>query len=207
MHASLVLEQAEIEGFARLIYELAKLDPTSPVAMERLARRLRLSVRRAPPGHPRRGSLTLLRGVPTIFYNPKFGGLTSVGFIIAHEIAEWFFQNRCDEHVETDSNRLAAALLAPYQSVREYARAVGRDAEKFAHAYTITQTCAHLRIAEVTDRPTLLVTPDNLYARGGSDGFSWGPEPRGLAIVKTLPDGLSRMRLTDARNRTALFAA
>lgn len=195
----------------RLIVQ-AGFNPERAVAVERIARNTPgiLDVVRVKHGQLGRGASGALMSRPeghTIYVGSSVPR-KDLGFVIGHELGHFELARigYRGEDVERLADRIAAALVAPRPAFLRMARALGLDHQRLAEAFLLTETCAILRIAEITDRPTLVVTPDTLYARGDQE-FAWGPDPRGLARVRPLPEGLFRVVLGDARNRVALLAA
>jgi hypothetical protein len=201
---------ADVEGEAAWLYTQAKADPLSPPSAERFTKALGIKLRKVDSrilrsGH---GATTFLDDVPTIWIRRHLSA-EHQRFVIMHEIAEVHLRriNYRDGDIEHAANAIAGALVAPRPSFREAVREHGELAfEALAHDFTVTQTCAALRLGEVIGTPLAVITPLLVRVRG--DDFVWPDEftLRRLARCQVLT-GLRKVALSDEKRRTVLLAA
>lgn len=153
----------------------------------------------------RDAELITLYGRPKIAIRPKLSR-ESLRWALLHELAEWHLQ-RIDyrgQDVELVAEALAAALAAPRGAFRDAIRQRGRMAfEQLAFDFTVTQTCAALRVGEVMGQPLVVVSPALVRARGIE--IVWPDERTLRRMVKAPPPELRAVTLTDGRGRFALL--
>lgn len=89
---------------------------------------------------------------------------------LAHELAH-VAMHRCGlpfPHDERFAAAVAVRLLVPAGAYRRALRA-GLDRAALAAAFRVRETCAALRLGEVTSEPVAIVTPTHVHARGEWD--------------------------------------
>lgn len=139
-----------------------------------------------------------------IFTSPRLAP-ARMAWGIYHELAEWWLRDERDERIEDRCDQLAAALRAPRDAFREAAGIVGDDLTELAGAFLTSESSAAMRIAEVLDRPLVLVTPTRVRVRGPEYGWPGESALRELARRRRMPDGVTKVKLGDAPGRIALF--
>jgi IrrE N-terminal-like domain len=195
----------DVEAEAAWIYRLADVEADEPPGALVLAERLRLPVIRVDDRFLRGGDAALrpIDGELWICVRRRLP-FERLHFAIAHEIAEWRLSklDYRDEDREHAANALAAALLLPRAALRV---SVLLDFAQIAEDFVVTQTCAALRVGEVTGRPLAVVSPQLVRVRGES--FEWPEERtiRGLAKARALPPEVERVELTDDARRVVLL--
>jgi IrrE N-terminal-like domain len=195
----------DVEAEAGWIYRLADVESDQPPGAVVLAERLRLPILRADDRFLRGGDAALreLDGELWICVRRRLP-FERLHFAVAHEIAEWRLSqlDYRDEDREQTANALAAALLVPRAALRV---SVLLDFAQLAEDFIVTQTCAALRVGEVTGRPMAVVSPQLVRVRG--DAWEWPDERaiRGLAKAKALPEDVERVELSDDPRRVVLL--
>lgn len=131
----------------------------------------------------------------------------AAGWLSAHELAEIVLDEigYREPDVEEVADRLAASFVAPRPALRRALRWLGVDIARLAKAFRTTQSIMALRLGEVTGRPLALVTPQRVHVRG--EAFEWGtPGALRQLLTGSLPDGLERIAVTDAKGRHIIAA-
>lgn len=197
----------DIEGIAGELLRCAGADesaPAKPVALVQalLGAGSLFSVHaRSLPGD---GSLAIVNGQPRIYIRT---GLTHERkrWAICHELAEWWLwrEGVRDSRIENVADGIAAGLLAPRRAFLAALRD-GSGSPELAQRFGTTESCAVLRLGEVTGHPLALVAPNRVRVRG--DEFVWGDEDQVRRLAKCSSPGFARSRLTDDRRRIALRA-
>lgn len=198
------MNEAELDGLAEWAYRAARLPDDSPASGLVLARNL---LRDDVPVIRARSSvaarLTKTPGGWRIYIRPGHSVVQS-RWLVAHELAEWLLEinGYRDADTETTADALAARLIAPRRAMR-HALQCGLQVGQLATAFAATQSCALLRQAEVSGRPTALITPARVYVRGSE--WVW-PSDNGVRLLVTEEPrfGLAQVRITDARRRVGL---
>ncbi len=193
------------EGNARSIYAEADADPLDPPGPHGLARMLGIILRFDCSRMIGGAQLCVVAGRDTIFVRPGAGPIIE-GARIYHEIAERHLRGSQDEHLERACDELAYHLRMPRPAFQSLLSIVGEDLAELAAPWPASQTGAALRLLEVTGTPGVVVTPGDVRARGE---WVWPPadEVRRLARAKRLPDGVTRIRITDRPGSAVLLAA
>lgn len=199
---------SQLEGEAERLYRSVGCDPSEAVSPTLLARKLlgpgRVLTARA-SALPGDAVLARVYGEPRIYVRSKLTAERS-RFAVAHELAHWALGDAADgDELERLCDALAAALIAPRRAFQSALRESGHRFAPIARWFVTTESCAALRLGEVTGRPLALVTPRLVRVRG--DEWGWPPEPeiRQLARAKRLP-GVRRAKLRDDPRRVALVA-
>lgn len=199
-----MLSLADAEGLALALYDAAGADPADPPGPVALAEsllgpecivtggRLVGDARLEPVGDG--WTIRVRRRLP-----PQ-----RAAWAVAHELAEWALRDRHDEEAERSADLLAACLLMPRPAVLEAVAVVGRDLAALAAAFVTTETAVALRLAEIDDTPTLVVSRSWAWVRGAP--FGW---PERLEDVRRLakctpPNGLEREQLRDDPRRVVI---
>jgi len=150
---------------------------------------------RALPGD---GALVRVRGRVQIYV--KSGISTErVRWVVAHELGHLALGLDSSSRANEDAcDAFAAALLLPRQAFGAALAEVGPSYAKLARWFVTTESCAALRLGEVTGVPLALITPKRIRTRGAE--FSWPAD-----LSRRVP-GLKRATLRDDRRRVALRA-
>ena len=189
------------DAHQRLIYERAGLDPDEPAMMMDLAVGLGLRVQLAAHGGLKGDAELAHDGQGWVIRRRPRLPLERAKFAVAHEIAEWFLSDIIDGGIELACNALAAALIAPRRPFQSLIRLHGEaDYEQLALPFTMTETSAALRVAELREQRLIVVTPHRVYARGDWNTDEW--TMRGW-VQQDLP-GLRKARLRDDPRRMVL---
>lgn len=125
-------------------------------------------------------------------------------FLVGHELAHVLLERAgyAEHDLEFACDYLGAALMAPRSAMRQLRLSFGDDYEQIADAVCATESWAALRCAEVSGRPTALVTPQSVRVRGGD--WVWPDEQRLRALARRGGAGLLRARLHDDPRRVVL---
>lgn len=187
---------SDLEGAALAIYREAGLDPAEPPSAHDLARAIlgRHGVQYA------RGILggavyqPLPDGREWIFVRP---GLPPVveQMKIFHELSHRHFRGSVDEQLEVLCDQLAYRLRMPQPAFKRLVREVGPAFELLAKPWGASDTAGALRFLEVTGTPGIVVTTRTVRARGEAWAWPEEQELRRLARARSIPDGISRVRI------------
>lgn len=205
------MDAGDIEGTAEALYRMAGLDSGDGAKPLELARRLlgpgsvRVVHAAALPGD---GAFAVVNGDPRIYVRCKLPR-NRRRWVLSHEIAEWWLwrQRYRGSDVEQLADALAAALIAPRQL---FLRAVRRDGQQLpllALRFSVTESCAALRVAETTGTPTALLAPARpLRIRG--DESTWPKETAlwNAARAGTPLPGIAQAQLSDEPRRFVFTA-
>lgn len=130
-------------------------------------------------------------------------------YSVGHELGHLHIGHHAhgSRDLEETCDAIAAALVCPRGA---YQRAVEEQGPKIAlarlaKAFAVTQTCAALRLGEVTQRPIAVVTPQLVRVRGAAWSWPEEEEIRRIRVVTT--STLTRVRIADGAGRWALLAA
>src|SRR5688572_15014977 len=119
---------------------------------------------------------------------------------VAHELGHIALRLDSSSLANEDAcNAFAAALLAPRRAFQAALRETGMSYTQLARWFVTTESCAALRLGEVTDVPLALVAPARVRVRGAD--FSWPTDLRAARVP-----GVRRATLKDDRRRVALLA-
>lgn len=151
---------------------------------------------RALPGP---AALVSVRGQRRIYLrkglNPKV-----LRWALAHELAHWALRIDSSTIENEDAcDALAACLVAPRSAYLRALRSIGQSYTKLASAFATSESCAALRLGEVTGTSLVLVTTKRVRYRGAE--FGWPQE-----IRDRIP-GMRRTTLQDDRSRIVLAVA
>jgi len=117
---------------------------------------------------------------------------------VAHELGHLALELDSSTRENEDAcDAFAAALLLPRRAFQVALRETGVSYTKLAQWFVTTESCAALRLGEVTDVPLALVAPSRTRVRGAE--FGWPLELRAGRIP-----GVRRATLRDDRRRVAL---
>lgn len=197
------LDLWNVEGNAARVYELARADLATPPGTPHLAAAL------LGPGCIRRVSRAELESpaalarVGTKWRIYLRRGLTAaeINFLVGHELAEWFYRDQRDPHIERACDALAAALVAPRQAVASRYR-MPSDVRALADELGCSDTCAALRVGEALRTAVAVVSPTRVRVRSSR---ALPEDVRELA--KCLPPHITRLGLRATDRRFALVAS
>lgn len=196
---------ADAEGIAQWIYDRAGADMGDPPDPVDLAKALGIRVEYA-AGATVGNDAVLSRqdGIWTIRLT-RGAPAARLRFALGHELGEWACRERHEETIEALCNAVSAAVLLPRPVFRAAIAHFGQDLPSIAAAFRTTETCAGLRVGEVTDRPMLLVSPSEVRARG--EEWAWPNEWQIRRQMRSgaLP-GLRMCRLADDSRRAWIVA-
>lgn len=192
-----MLSKSEIEACETMaldVYERCGFAPDRPVAPGLLCEVLFGTRPRICAGLPREGLMSMVDGAPWIYVRPS-GHAARTRFVTAHEIAHPVIGRRHDDddvHLEMRCDMLAMCLLAPRPAFELALRHCGHSVYDLAHALSITQAAAMLRLGEVTGRPVRLL---GARERIRGEPFDW---PDARACLRGLHRGrVHPVRLAD----------
>lgn len=187
------MDEREIEGRAHNAWTRSGIDPGSPGAIIRLAEWAGLEVAGCHPfifaGDGRLDNRRILvrSGIPRV----------RLRWAVAHELAEANLRalDYRGPDVEQVADRMAAALLAPWDRVRDLG---GESVPELARDLGLSQVAAALRQGEVLRVP-LVAVGRRVRARGPAE-WAWPEEQelRRLAKCRQLPPGLEREEIEGA---------
>jgi hypothetical protein len=119
---------------------------------------------------------------------------------VAHELGHVALGLDSSSRANEDAcDAFAAALLLPRRAFQSALRQTGLSYTKLARWFVTTESCAALRLGEVTDVPLALVAPSRTRVRGAE--FGWPAE-----LTSGRIQGVRRATLRDDRRRVALRA-
>lgn len=194
-----VLSLADAEGESLLVYERACAAPDEPPGPHALAEALGLTIEHGGRGIV--GDAMLLGDVIRVRRRLPTPRET---FAVAHELAEWWLRGRYDEQAEQSANLLAACILMPRPAVARAVEVLGRDLAALAEAFAVTETAVALRLAEIDDTPTLIVSRSWAWVRGAPFGWPTSVEGARRLAKCTPPEGLELERLRDDPRRVVI---
>lgn len=196
----------DIEGEAGVLYRSTGFELDEPAPMLELARRALgrgcvLQVHaRAIPGD---ACLATVGGERRLYLRR---GLSPerARWAIAHELGHWALGvDSSSRENEDNCDALAAALVAPRAAFRAALRECGDRYHKLAVWFQTTESCAALRLGEVTGDPLALIAPARVRVRGSEFVWPGEAELRQLAAKPRVP-GVRKARLRDDQRRVAM---
>ncbi len=192
------------------IYQAAGCNPLNAPdggAPELAARMCGPDIIYAQPRAMAEGTLATIKGARRIVVRK---GLPTerMNFVVAEQLAQlyleglaWFRAAPCTQ-TRLD---VAAWLVAPPSMVQRTMHQVGINIGAIADTFTITWTCATLRVAEVGGPEAVVATPDKVHRKGGLLRWVADDDIRAIAS-KPKPKGLRKIVLRDEPGRVALLA-
>lgn len=196
-----MLSLADAEGESLAIYERASADPSEPPGPHALAEALEFTIEHGGRGIV--GDAMLLGDVIRVRRRLPPARET---FAVAHEVAEFWLRGRHDEEAEQSANLLAACLIMPRPAVARALEVLGRDLSALAEAFAVTETAVALRLAEIDDTPTLVVSAHHAWVRGAPFGWPEQIEDMRRLAKCTPPTGIpiEREQLRDDPRRVVI---
>lgn len=199
------MDLADLEGEAEWIYRRGGFEPDEP------ARAIELATAVLGPGSvvsvharslPGDACLATVYGQRRIYLrrglSPK-----RARWAIAHELGHHILGLDSSSRENEDAcDALAACLLAPRRAFQSALRETTLFAE-LAEWFLVSESCAALRLGEVTGVPLALLTPKRVRVRGAEFAWPVEPELRGLVRKSRTPE-VRVMRLGDAVGRVAV---
>lgn len=203
------MDAGEIEGTAEALYRLAGLDSGDGAKPLELARRLlgadavRVVHAAALPGD---GAFAVVNGAPRIYLRSKLPR-NRRRWVLSHELAEWWLwrERYREPDIEHIADALAAALIAPRQLFLRVVRRDGLELPLLALRFSVTESCAALRVGETVGTPTALLAPSRPVRIRG-DEREWPNEAalwQAARASAALP-GIVRSQLSDQPRRYVL---
>ncbi|MEJ7728184.1 MAG: hypothetical protein WKG00_03130, partial [Polyangiaceae bacterium] len=115
---------------------------------------------------------------------------------------------RCLTHVGTegrcDEAAVAAWLVAPPEAFAERYRQVGLNLTALSDAFSVTETCAAIRIPEAGGPGASIITPTRVYCRGS---MAWLGEEDARRIARhSHPRSVRKVAVRDEPGRVALVS-
>ena len=194
------------EGAALSIFREAGIDPADPPGPHALAEALMGRGAIAYARIREDGHFSPYGARPRIYLRSGMSELREA-WTIFHELAERHVFGEQDEAIEVACNRIAACLRAPRAAFRWLLEDVGpENLQELAERSGTSQTSAAMRVAEVLDVPSVIVTPATVYVRGPEWGWPDEAELRRLSRARAVPGELRKVRLDDAKGRVLLTA-
>ena len=198
------MDRGLLEGLAVEFYERHTFDPSTPIAIGRLARAelgdgciergmLLYGADERVFWQEGRQRIAIRRGLSDAYARHR----------IAHGLSHVILGDYREEDLESCCDYLGAALMCPAPAVRALYRVFGSDFAAIADEIGATQTQIALRLAEVRGVARVVLTPKRIYDRLPE---SWihptAAEFRSLERSKR--PGLTKTRITDATGRIAI---
>jgi len=200
------MDRCELEAIADVAYAWAHVDLMHPsvIAVARALLGPHAVIRGLRPRHAS-ACLTRVRDNWRIVVSRSLPRAYAL-FFVGHELAHWLMDLcgvKNDDNEEAAADYLAAALLAPRETFRAALRELGEDLPALANVFHVTETCAALRLGEVTGQPLAVVTPHRVHVRGPEE-WVWPDEMTLRAWTRKTPPGVRSTRLTDDPRRVVL---
>lgn len=85
---------------------------------------------------------------------------------VAHELGEHHLEGQVRSDIEAMCNAIAGCLIMPRIPFAKSVRELEGDPHALAERFGVTVTAAAIRIGEVTDLPTAVMTPSWMWIRG-----------------------------------------
>lgn len=200
------MQRGDLETLAVTMLKEAGMAPTDPVCVMKLVRRLvGEGALRFAPEHALPGNGSLVRvGAHWRIYLRKSAPDHVKRFVALHEVGHYVLGPDASEQ---ECDQLAAAVLLPRQAFLRERLEHRRRISTIARSFGSDETCAWLRLAEVTGERVAVVTPRIVRARG-NDTETWlgDAQLREFAAASRAP-GLKKASLRDDPKRTVLRAA
>jgi hypothetical protein len=181
------------------------MTPTEPVCVVKLVRRLvGETALRFAPEHVLPGNGSLVRvGSEWRIYLRKSAPDHMKRFVALHEVGHFVLG---PDASEAECDLLAAAVLLPRQAFLRERIERRRRISTIARSFGSDETCAWLRLGEVTGQRVAVVAQRRVRARGeGCDAWLAPERLRDLAAAAK-PPGLRKVPLSDDPTRVALRA-
>lgn len=183
----------------------AGIAPMEPISVVKLVKRIvGESALRFAPDHVLPGNGSLVRvGAEWRIYLRKSAPNHLKRFVALHEVGHFVLG---PEASEEECDRLAAAVLLPRQAFIRERIDRRRHISTIAQSFGSDETCAWLRLAEITGQAVAVVAPRCVRSRG--DGGERWPSPEALRELAANPGPtrLRKTRLRDDPNRLAIRA-
>lgn len=162
----------ECEAAALFAYVKKGLDPERPPAPAVICEKLFGTVPRRERHLRREGLMGLVKGEVWIYVRAS-SNPTRERFVLGHEMAHGLLGRvhaDGDHELERICDLLGSCLLAPRPAFEKAVKRYGHAVYDLAHALSITQASAMLRLGEVTGRPVRLLGPRE---RVRGEAFQW----------------------------------
>lgn len=185
----------DIEGEVRWVFDHLGIDDETPPPILEVAKKLIGTPVLTVPFRVLHGDgqLAKVNGEPRIYVR---SGLTPkrLRWAVAHELGHHILKLDSSTLENEDAvNAFAAALLVPRRAFQLALRETGPKLSytKLARWFATTESCAALRLGEVTDVPLALLAPERTRVRGSE--FTWPPQMNGPGVTRNrLGDDLGR---------------
>lgn len=198
-----LMQRGDFEVLATTLLKDAGMTSDEPVCVVQLVQRTLgpRALRFAPEGVlPGNGSLVRV-GTEWRIYLRKTAPYHLKRFVALHEVAHFVLGTRA---TEDECDQLAAAVLLPRVAFLREHLDRRRRIHTIAQGYGADETCAWLRLAEVTGQPVAVVSPRRVLSRGAStDHWLRSDEAREIA-ASPRPKGIRRATLRDDPARVVL---
>ncbi len=198
---------AYLEDEQEAVYRFAGLDPDKAASSLELTRGLGL-------GAPRFGARIKAVGVLArvrqewIPFVRTGTSPAKARFVVGHEIAHWWLEERCGARggarTEARCDALGAFLAVPRAVFLRARQAHGDDVRAIAEELKTTQSIALLRLGETTGRPSAVVRSMGAIVRG--EPLRW-PSLELASVRRARFPGLRKVRIDDEARRLGLVAA
>lgn len=198
------MDLADIEGDARDLLRMARLDPDDAHSIRAMCMGLTGAPPIVTPLIATEGRVSLVQGQLRVVVSSKLR-LERQRWVAGHELAHVYYRRAGHESgaLEARCDLLGAILVAPRRVVQEARRNHGDNPRAIASDIGVTQAIALLRLGEIgAVDGAALATSTRVVARGE---IAW-PDAHALrtAIRKGIPNG-KLVKITDEVNRRGLI--
>lgn len=199
------MQRGDLEALALTMLKEAGMAGAGPVCVVKLVHRLigkdglRFAPEHALPGN---GSLVRV-GTTWRIYLRRSAPEHLKRFVALHEVGHYVLGPDASEE---ECDRLAAAVLLPAQAFLRERIQHRRRIHTIARSFGSDETCAWLRLAEVTGQKVAVVTPRRVRARGGETDEWLEPSRLRELASASKPRGIRKAALLDDPLRTVLRA-
>lgn len=198
------MDIGEIEGDARALARMAKLDPDEPHSIKALCLGLTGSPPMVAPLIGTMGTKLLISGRTRVAVSSRLTPERQ-RWVAGHELAHVYYERigHEEDDLEARCDLLGAILCAPRRVVLEARRVHGDNPRAIARYVGVTQAVALLRLGEIgVVDGAALATPTRTVARGE---IVWPTaEELRRAIRRGIPNGKA-VRITDEPGRRGVI--
>jgi hypothetical protein len=199
------MQRGDLEVLALTMLKEVGMTPLDPVCVVKLVQRLvGKEALRFAPEHVLPGNGSLVRvGSEWRIYLRRSAPTHIKRFVALHEVGHFVLGPDASEE---ECNQLAAAVLLPRLGFLRERIERRRHISTIARSFGSDETCAWLRLSEVTGERVAVVSPRSVHSRGRDKDRWLEPDKlRELATCPT-PKGVWKAKLHDDPTRMVLRA-